>query len=309
MRIDRSHRPWAIGVALVTLVCAAFYLGSQNESGRIPLIGIALPAWLLDSVSPRNTIGAKPLGLIFGTVAFLIFLFASSLGVRKKKRIWRIGSVQSWLRAHIWLTILTVPLVLFHCGFKLGGLHTSILFWLWAVVMVSGFWGMAVQHFFPGIMKDRLTREWVYEQIPNVREANFEAVLDYKRALEARAKSEGSDEGGGTAVAADPAIRVMLDFLSDEVLPFLSNRRARRTRLADARNADDVIRLVRLNVSEPFRPKVDEIRQYCTDHRQMAAQERLHHWLHGWLIIHVPVSFILLVWTVWHIFITFSYLN
>ena len=33
---------------------------------------------------------------------------------------------------------LTIPLVLFHCGFRLGGLHTSILFWLYAVVMVSG---------------------------------------------------------------------------------------------------------------------------------------------------------------------------
>jgi hypothetical protein len=261
----------------------------------------------LDTVSPRNTIGAKPLGLIFGTVAFLIFLFASALGVRKKKRLWRIGNVQSWLRAHIWLTILTVPLVLFHCGFKLGGMHTSILFWLWAIVMVSGFWGIAMQHFFPGVMKDRLPREWVYEQIPNVREANFESVLDYKKDLEARLKTAGG--AGGTAVAADPAVRVMLDFLSDEVLPFLSSRSARRTRLADARSADDVIRLVRLNVSEPFRPKVDEIKQWCADHRLMAQQERLHHWLHGWLIIHVPVSFILLVWTIWHIFITFSYLH
>jgi hypothetical protein len=308
MRIDRSHRPWAIGVGLVTLVCAALYLGSQSATGRIPLLGIPVPGWLLDTVSPRNTIGAKPLGLIFGTVAFLIFLFASALGVRKKKRLWRIGNVQSWLRAHIWLTILTVPLVLFHCGFKLGGMHTSILFWLWAIVMVSGFWGIAMQHFFPAIMKDRLTREWVYEQIPNVREANFEAVLDYKKGLEARRKSEGGG-AGGTAVAADPAIGVMLDFLSDEVLPFLSSRSARRTRLADARNAEDVIRLVRLNVSESFRPKVDEIKQWCTDHRDMAQQERLHHWLHGWLIIHVPVSFILLVWTIWHIFITFSYLH
>jgi hypothetical protein len=308
MRIDRSHRPWAIGIGLIALACGALYLGVQSPSGRIPLIGIQLPAWLLDSASPRNTVGAKPLGLMFGIVAFLIFLFASALGVRKKRRLWRIGSVQSWLRAHIWLTILTVPLVLFHCGFKIGGPHTSILFWLWAIVMVSGFWGIAMQHFFPGIMKDRLPREWVYEQIPNVREATFESALDYKKSLEARAKAEGSG-GGGTAVATDPAIGVMLGFLNSDVLPFLSNRRAKKTRMADARGASDVIRLVRLNVSEPFRPKVDEIKQWCDDHRMMAQQERLHHWLHGWLIIHVPISFILLVWTIWHIFITFSYLH
>src|SRR4030095_11942910 len=124
----------------------------------------------------------------------------------------------------------------------------SCLFCLCVMVMVSGFGGIAMQHFFPGIMKDRITREWVYEQIPNVREANFEAVLDYKKSLEARLKSEGGG-GGGTEGAADPAIRVVVDFLSNDVLPFLSNRSARRTRLADARNADDVFRLVRLNVS------------------------------------------------------------
>jgi len=83
--------------------------------------------------------------------------------------------------AHIWLTILTIPLVLFHCGFRLGGLHTSILFWLYAIVMVSGFWGLAMQHFLPHLMMERLPREFVYEQIPNVRATMFEAALAYRR--------------------------------------------------------------------------------------------------------------------------------
>jgi len=30
--------------------------------------------------------------------------------------------------------------------------------------------------------------------------------------------------------------------------------------------------------------------------------------LHGWLIIHVPISFVLLVWTFWHAYITWGYL-
>jgi hypothetical protein len=41
----------------------------------------------------------------------------------------------------------------------------------------------------------------------------------------------------------------------------------------------------------------------------MAKQERLHHWLHAWLIIHVPVSFILIIWTAWHMYLTLTYLN
>jgi hypothetical protein len=312
MKLDRSHTPWAILITFATVVCAALYFGADSANGRIPLLGIPLPEFLLNSSSPRNTVGAKPLGLAFGIVAFLIFLFASALGVRKKRRLWRIGSVQLWLKAHIWLTILTIPLVLFHSGFRLGGMHTSILFWLYAVVMVSGFWGLFMQHFLPQIMMERLPREWVYEQIPNVRATTFEAALAYTHQLEEKIKSSSrptSGDSGTTMTTTEPSLRVLRDFLRDEAMPFLSDTSAKRTRLAERRNAEDVFKVLRVSVADPFRAQVDEIHAWCDDHRVMAKQERLHHWLHGWLIIHVPVSIILLVWTVWHIFITLTYLN
>lgn len=311
MKLDRSHTPWAIIIGAITLVCAALYLGAQSSAGRIPLLGIPLPEWLLNSSSPRNTVGAKPLGLTFGILAFLIFLFASALGVRKKRRLWRIGNVQLWLKAHIWLTILTIPLVLFHCGFKLGGLHTSILFWLYAVVMVSGFFGLAMQHFLPHIMMERLPREWVYEQIPNVRASMFEGALEFTKQLDETlaSKPQKSESATATITAADASPKVILEFLRGELMPFLADTNAKRTRLAERRTSDEVFKLLRVNVSDGYRPQVDELKAWADDHRMMAYQEHLHHWLHGWLVIHVPVSFLLLVWTVWHIFITFTYLN
>jgi hypothetical protein len=322
MKLDRSHKPWAFIVGALTLIFAALYAGSISESGRIPLIRLPLPSWLLDSASSRNTVGAKPLGLIFGILAFAIFLFASALGVRKKRRLWRIGNVQLWLKAHVWLTILTIPLVLFHCGFRLGGLHTSILFWLYAIVMVSGFWGLAMQHFLPHLMMERLPREFVYEQIPNVRATMFEAALAYRRQLDDLLNTQSkaavpvpaanvaeTRAQSATLTGMDPSVRVMAEFLRDDALPFLSDNSASRTRLADRRGAEDVFKLLRINVSEIYRPQVDEIRQWCDDHRLMAKQTKLHHWLHGWLIFHVPVSIILLLWTTWHIYITFTYLN
>lgn len=310
MKIDRSHTPWAIVIGAITLVCGALYLGAGSADGHVPLLRIPLPEWLLDSSSPRNTVGAKPLGLTFGIIAFLIFLFASALGVRKKRRLWRIGNVQAWLRAHIWLTILTIPLVLFHCGFKLGGMHTSVLFWLYAIVMVSGFFGIAMQHFLPHIMMERLPREWVYEQIPNVRASMFEAALAFTKQLEDAIKAQPAvATGGSTMTATDASPKIILEFLRNDLMPFLADTRAKRTRLAERRTSDEVLKLLRVNVSDGYRPQVDEIKAWCDDHRLMAYQERLHHWLHGWLVVHVPVSFLLLVWTVWHIFITFTYLN
>src|ERR1043166_6039692 len=164
MKIDRSHTPWILFTVLATGASAVLYLA--NFFPHLLPSSVRLPAMLGEAPPSRNTYGGTPLGLIFGSVAFLIFLFASALGIRKKKRTWPIGSVQFWLKAHIWLTVLTIPLVLFHCGFHSGGTHTSWLMVLYVIVMGSGFFGLALQQFMPRLMTERLPREVVFEQIP-----------------------------------------------------------------------------------------------------------------------------------------------
>jgi hypothetical protein len=79
------------------------------------------------------------------------------------------GTVQRWLRAHIWLTFLTIPLIILHSGFRLGGPMTTLLMALYALVMVSGIYGLALQHLMPRLMKERLPAETVFEQIPHIR--------------------------------------------------------------------------------------------------------------------------------------------
>src|SRR5205085_8512305 len=97
------------------------------------------------------------------------FVFAALLGVRKKIVLWRIGTVQRWLRAHIWLTLLTIPLVILHSGFRLGGPMTTLIVVLYIIVMVSGIYGLILQHYMPAIMMERLPAESVYEQVPHIR--------------------------------------------------------------------------------------------------------------------------------------------
>ena len=35
---------------------------------------------------------------------------------------------------------------------------------------------------------------------------------------------------------------------------------------------------------------IDRLEQACDRRRQFDLQARLHHWLHGWLLVHVPLS-------------------
>ena len=46
---------------------------------------------------------------------------------------------------------------------------------------------------------------------------------------------------------------------------------------------------------------IDQLRQVCENRRQFDLQARIHRWLHGWLLVHVPVSVVLGVLLVIHV--------
>src|SRR4051812_42221138 len=165
--INRAHLPWFIFVVIATLSAIWLYLGNFSPES-LPAT-LRLPGSLVQKSSVYRNAGGTPLGLIFGTIALSIFIFAALLGVRKKIVLWRIGTVQRWLRAHIWLTLLTIPLVILHSGFRLGGPMTTLIIVLYTIVMVSGIYGLILQHYVPAVMMDRLPAESVYEQIPHIR--------------------------------------------------------------------------------------------------------------------------------------------
>src|SRR5205823_5596411 len=164
---NRAHLPWFIFVVAATLFAVWLYAGNFSPQS-LPSV-LRLPNSFLQKPSEYRNAGGTPLGLIFGTIALSIFIFAALLGVRKKIVLWRIGTVQRWLRAHIWLTFLTIPLVILHSGFRLGGPMTTLIVVLYVVVMVSGIYGLILQHYVPTVMMDRLPAESVYEQIPHIR--------------------------------------------------------------------------------------------------------------------------------------------
>src|SRR5437868_6707011 len=168
MRITNwKHFPWFLFVLVATIAACLLYVGNFHPE-RMPA-GIHLPSSLIQTPTEHHTVGGTPLGLAFGAISLGIFVFAALLNLRKKVPLWRVGTVQRWLRAHIWLTFLTVPHILLHSGFRLGGPMTTLLMALYALVMVSGIYGLVLQHVMPRLMKERLPAETVFEQIPHIR--------------------------------------------------------------------------------------------------------------------------------------------
>ena len=106
---------------------------------------------------------ARRSGLAFGVVGFAFMIFAGLLGARKKVPVWRVGRAQTWMRGHLWLGLLALPLILFHGGFHFGGALTSVLMVLLIITVASGLFGAALQHYLPAVM----TREVPWKQSTN----------------------------------------------------------------------------------------------------------------------------------------------
>lgn len=323
-----KHLPWFLFVSLATIAASLLYLANFHPDS-VPL-GIRLPASLIQTPTEHHTVGGTPLGLAFGAISLAIFVFAALLSLRKKIPLWRIGTVQRWLRAHIWLTFLTIPLIILHSGFRLGGPMTTLLMALYALVMGSGIYGLVLQHLMPRLMKERLPAEAVFEQIPHIRAqlcAAAEEMCDSFRpaplktsdAPAAATSHAKAGPAGSAAVATAPVAKAsepspdaeseaaLVEFIDRQVLPYLRARRGARLRLGNARLSDDTFRFAKLRVAEAYRSRVEELQGWCDERRMLDLQVRLQHWLHGWLFVHVPFSFLLLMLTIWHAYVTLFY--
>lgn len=291
MLIDKSHRGWCIVATVSFLVSLSLYIAYAVQSPHGP------------------TGGSRP-GLAFGIAGSLLMIFVGLLGARKKFPWWRsLGSAQFWLRGHIWLGLLSVPMILFHSGFELGGLLEQILMLNFAVVVVSGIVGTLLQGYLPRMMRMALSTESMFEEIPSA------CLALRKTADDIVEKASGPliqspDPAVVSAAAAKPQrddLAALRDFYLKTFRPFLVAHNAEIPTLTEtsqqmARPGKAAARFEQLRNSLPAdaHEVVNRLAGICEERRQLIEQQRMHHLLHGWLFIHVPISVALLVLGVLH---------
>jgi len=150
MKIDRTHRTWAIAaLAILAISLIVYFIYALN--------------------SPQGSRGGSLIGLLFGIIGFAFMIFAALLGARKRVPTWRLGRAQTWMRGHLWLGLLALPMILFHGGFHFGGTLTRLLMWLLIVTVASGVFGAALQHYIPRVMTGDVPLETIYDEIGHVR--------------------------------------------------------------------------------------------------------------------------------------------
>lgn len=294
-------RPWIIAITLATVAAAAWYGAEWAAAGRMPG-------------------GSSRPGLVFGIVGGLIILFELLLWPRKRVRSLRLGSAQSWLRAHIWLGLFCLPLVLMHARLLfIGGLLNVALMALFLIVIASGIWGLVLQQYLPRVLLDEVPAETIREQIDHVaaREAadvgRLVAAMCEPLAHGCEPSEPSEPDDGGDEFAVVTGFRAMTGIqgrvletlplhavilgtreitrrFRDEVRPYLLAGGAGGSPLAGRREAEAFFAGLRAATPVAAAAVIDRLEQACEHRRQFDLQARLHDRLHGWLLVHVPLS-------------------
>jgi hypothetical protein len=206
--------------------------------------------------------------------------------------------------------------------------------WLLIITVASGTYGAVLQNHLPRVMTADVPLETIYDEIARVRlllRAEADQTIESlcgSLGLAKNSENESQRAGGFTAlrpfaasavplrtsaavsagasaaaVAAVPEIVLLTDeqstplrrFYLNEMHPFLEHPRQRNSRLTDSDRAHSAFVALQTLLPAAAHLALSDLEDICDEARQLTRQERLHHWLHGWLLVHIPISLALIL--------------
>jgi hypothetical protein len=297
MRIDQTHRPWISGCIIGLAVATAVYIPYNH-------------------LTMGGARGGTVIGIIYGVVGFAFMIFAGLLSLRKKFPVWRMGRTSTWMRGHLWLGLISYPIILFHAGFSFGkGTLTWWMMAIFTVVIVSGVVGAILQHYMPRMMTREVPYETIYAEIPRIRgqlvdEADMK-VAEVTGVMSESAMAQASGGTGGvvvTVVQMENEVREELTrFYDSELRPYIEKEGGKGCAIAMRQTSMAMFANLRTLLPDVIHPVVSDLESICEEKRELDHQIRMHRILHGWLFIHVPLSLALLLMGVVHAVIALRY--
>lgn len=229
-----------------------------------------------------------------GWVLFALMLILTFYNLRKRVPFLRLGSSNFWLRLHLFLGIFSGALFLVHMGWTWPtSTFARLLATCYATVFLSGLLGWWMSRAFP----KRLTvagYETPYERIPHVR---------------AKLRSD-AEELILTGVDGQTS-PIIAEFYSEKLGMFFARScnlsahvlSSRSPQAAHAARFDEVERYVKKGERE----MLDKLRDLVAQKHMLDYQYSLQRALRLWLFVHIPLSYSLLVFSVLHIILVYSF--
>ncbi len=257
--------------------------------GFLVAVLLALVVFGLNSLMSEVRPGSA-WGLTYGWIAASLMVGAALYGMRRRMLAVNLGRSQMWVQFHVYGGALFMLLVLMHSAFKVPS--GQLAWWLWALslwVTISGIVGVLLQKWIPRLLASGLAVEVVYERIPEL-------------VNQIRAKAEE---------LLDSCTDAVRDFYSKSVAPSLVAPQPRIMYYFDItggiHSRIKEFRYIGQFLSGQDKKALDELESMYKTKLELDAHYTLQKALRWWLYLHVPVSIVLVLLLVLHVYAVVFY--
>lgn len=255
---------------------------------------------------PQPPGGGTWLGYTLGTVGALLILWLLYLGRRKRDYHSRLGTVQGWTSAHVYLGTSLIVVATLHAGFQFGlNVHT-LAYVLTMLVIVSGFFGVWAYLHYPQLLSENSggkTRSELFREVAELDRQLLRHAAELGSELETAVVSavERTQVGGGllAQLGARDDSTVMLPGRGLQ-----GNRDQRR-----------ILDLVVEQISETSHRQRGALLREVSNLfgarsrllRRIRRDIQIQGLLRIWLYVHVPLAFACLAALIVHVIVVFVY--
>lgn len=230
-----------------------------------------------------------------GWVLLGLIVFLALYNVRKRLPFLPLGASSTWLQLHIYCGFLTFLLFLIHVRFSIPtGIFEGVLALLYLFAFLSGLVGLYITRTYPR----RLTilgDEVIFEQIPVIRRQLSERM----ESLVLSCNTEG-------------ATSVIPEFYRDHIRPYMLGRHDVVAHLCRGsserwRNLKATMDDQKRYLNKDERDVLAELETLVDRRHRTDAQFALQGALKLWLFLHIPATYALLVFSLFHILLVYAW--
>jgi hypothetical protein len=262
------------------------YFMRRRSIGSVAAVMAILSVAALAAIVNGN-VGAS--GYVSGWILAGLLVFLALYNVRKMVPFLPLGASTTWLQLHIYCGFVTFAVFAVHLRVSVpNGIFECLLASVYLLVFCSGVIGLFMTRSFPARLT-MLGDETIFEQIPVVRR-------ELQTAVEALVLASHTDSRG-TAIT---------EFYRDEIRPFLMRHYDVLSHLIRGESArwHRLLRTIddqRRYLSADEQKVMDEVKDYVRQKHQLDTKYALQGALKLWLFVHIPATWALLIFVLFHL--------
>lgn len=288
MLVDRKAIPWVAGCVALLAGCGGWYLH-------------------FSAARPTGPSGGSLTGLFLGGLGGAMIAFCMLLCLRKAFRSMPLGATRQWMQAHVWFGLISYPIIWMHAGFRVGGVLTLTLMLLFTAVWLSGILGVLLQQRIPRRILETVPTATIHGQISTVIAAlRDEADAVVRRAMQLLQAGDGLVPAG-VATGPNDSATMLRSFYDTRVTPLLQDQVGFREQRGAAVQVREELATLRERVPLAAKESLLDLGQIIRQRVDLERQRRLHHFLHGWLLVHVPLSYAMFILGIVHAVLALRY--